>query len=141
MHLFKKLITLTLFKSFYVIPNLFSVFFKKFKINSGPNLFIVDVLALAWIEQPADTNSVIGGDAEFICNFSGASLSTWTRPGGTLFVNNVSMTTDSRFSITGHFNLHIRNVKKEDQGEYTCSVQNLQPVGKGYLNVYSKLFL
>ncbi|XP_052674901.1 hemicentin-1-like isoform X1 [Crassostrea angulata] len=95
-----------------------------------------DVLALAWIEQPADTNSVIGGDAEFICNFSGASLSTWTRPGGTLFVNNVSMTTDSRFSITGHFNLHIRNVKKEDQGEYTCTVQNLQPVGKGYLNVY-----
>nr|XP_022324677.1 hemicentin-1-like isoform X3 [Crassostrea virginica] len=94
------------------------------------------VLALAWIEKPSNTNSVIGGNAEFICNFSGASLATWNGPSGALFVNNASMSTDTRFSITEHFNLFIRNVKEQDQGEYTCTVQNLLPVGKGYLNVY-----
>lgn len=99
---------------FYVILNFFFVFFKKFKINLGLNLFIVDVLVLVWIEQLADINSVIGGDVEFICNFFGVFLFIWIRFGGILFVNNVFMIIDFRFFIIGYFNFYIRNVKKED---------------------------
>ncbi|XP_061183978.1 cell adhesion molecule DSCAM-like isoform X2 [Saccostrea echinata] len=94
-----------------------------------------DVLGLAWVEKPSDTTSVIGGNAAFTCDYTGANLATWSGPQGALFVNNMSMAVDNRFSITGLFNLHISNVKKQDQGEYTCTVQGLPPE-KGYLNVY-----
>ncbi|XP_056010232.1 hemicentin-1-like isoform X3 [Ostrea edulis] len=94
-----------------------------------------DVLGVAWVQRPADTTSVKGGSAVFTCIYTGASLATWSGPTGTLFVNNMSMTGDDRFSISGLFNLNIHNVKEQDQGEYTCTVQSLPP-GKGYLNVY-----
>jgi hypothetical protein len=97
----------------------------------------VDVQGIAWVQRPSDTTSVKGGNAVFTCIYTGASLATWSGPGGALFVNNMSMTGDVRFTISGLFNLNIHNVTEQDQGEYTCTVQSLPP-GRGYLNVLSE---
>ena len=82
-----------------------------------------------WIEKPINTFVNEGGNTTLKCRISnrGSRQLSWNKQnGGLLFVDGQKWTTNERYSVVPHqegFDLRITNSQRDEDGQYSCSLQ------------------
>lgn len=95
----------------------------------------------SWEQRPVDVSAAIGNTATLTCKVSGdPGFVTWNKNGNTLAAGTSVITSDTRITVPIVSNLQITNVRKGDDGYYTCNVQNIQPDSQKTVTIHLYLF-
>ncbi|KAK9510565.1 hypothetical protein O3M35_005315 [Rhynocoris fuscipes] len=59
--------------------------------------------------------------------FTGSHVRAWKRGIAILTAGNVKLSPDERLSLVHGYDLEIRHIRPEDEGDYVCQIATLQP--------------
>ena len=91
------------------------------------------VIGAAWEQRPQDISASVGSDVTLTCKVTGEpGYVTWNKNGNTIAVGTSIISSDNRISIPDatKYNLVITDLKRSDDDDYTCTVQNLPETQK-----------
>ena len=91
------------------------------------------VIGAVWEQRPQDISASVGSDVTLTCKVTGEpGYVTWNKNGNTIAVGTSIISSDNRISIPDatKYNLVITDLKRSDDDDYTCTVQNLPETQK-----------
>lgn len=91
------------------------------------------VIGAEWEQRPQDISASVGSDVTLTCRVTGdAGYVAWNKNGKTIAIGTSIFGDDNRMSIPNatKYNLVIKNLKRSDDANYTCNIQNLADTQK-----------